>query len=527
MPSYKRASVAFGSLVGRRHKVENPISNPAAPPQWELANRKGEIQSDKPNLDSLSPLRAFITADASDMDRAKEEASKQDSQKPVSEIAKARKWLQKHVRSISVAMVTFISCLVANKLVATDMGFNGWLTLGVTGAVVSLLVGEVMAPCILLFLAVAFLLVCKVMTPRLAWSGFSKPLVVAIQMLLIVAKGLEESSLLSMAVKKLGKPTTLQGALVTILPLALTVSAFVTGLSGVTAIFAAAVIEWSKQIGVPAKRMLLPMNYAVMLGAATTLLGNSCNLILSSLQESMEPYQGRCVYFDVFMPARAGVPVAIVGLVVIICGAPFLPSDKIAADKLADKLKLFTATMRVPPGSTLVGKLVRDAGLNDLASDMFLVSITNQNNQTPVGVGPMSNQPHTLHRRQSLLQDAQPDLDAVEIHENDLLIFIGAWTAHLVPPTRIHLLIQLTFYVLPGSLGSLTTVLFRTSAKMLVVHGNNAAELDTSFAKRRLAVAVISPQSSLIDTSLAKASFSNDYGAAVIGVQRCCSALTT
>jgi hypothetical protein len=359
--SYKRASVAFGSLVGGRGRNREKViqvRNPAAP-DWVPAAKKEH--ADNPlhaNPEGLSPLRAFMVADS-------EKEHKEDTtpKRAVTESTKAQAWLRKRWIAFSIAMLIIVSCLVANELVETDMGLNGWLTIGVAGSVVCLLIAGVMTPCVLLFLAISVLLVCKVVTPNEAWAGFSKPLVVAVQLLLVIAKALQESTLLSILVKKIGKPKNLLSALLMLLPPALILSAFITGLTGVVAILTPVVIQWSKGIGIPAKRLLLPMNYAVMLGASTTLLGNSCNLILGSLQENMEPVDGRCAYFDVIMPARAGLPVAIAGLLTIILCAPYLPGNKLAADKLAEKLKLFTATMRVPPGSKLVGTCFCSLGL--------------------------------------------------------------------------------------------------------------------------------------------------------------------
>jgi di/tricarboxylate transporter len=162
----------------------------------------------------------------------------------------------------------------------------------------------------------------------------------------------------------------------------------------------------------------------------------------------------------------------------------------------------------------LAGKLVRSAGLNGLASDIFLVDVTcaesstniqqpsttnsqSYSQQLSTSIQPSTNiQQPTFLRRPSLLQDDKPnELDGLQLNANDLLHFIG-------------------------SLASLTTVLFRTDTSLMTVHGNDAAELDTSFAKRRLALAVISPESSLVGLSLASSDFSHQYGAAVVGVQR-------
>src|SRR3546814_15042178 len=59
-------------------------------------------------------------------------------------------------------------------------------------------------------------------------------------------------------------------------------SAFVNN-TPIVATVTAAVEHWSRRFGISPPQLLLPMNYATILGGMTTLLGTSTNLIVAGL----------------------------------------------------------------------------------------------------------------------------------------------------------------------------------------------------------------------------------------------------
>jgi len=125
----------------------------------------------------------------------------------------------------------------------------------------------------------------------------------------------------------------------------------------------------------PGSKFLLPLSYAAILGGVTTLIGTSTNLIVSSF---LEDATGRGLSFFDF--TAVGVVVTVLGLVVMLASARFLPEGKTEQIDINE----YVIEAEVSAESSLVGKSIAQNGLRDLEG-LFLVEIVRQHHLiTPV-----------------------------------------------------------------------------------------------------------------------------------------------
>jgi di/tricarboxylate transporter len=125
-----------------------------------------------------------------------------------------------------------------------------------------------------------------------------------------------------------------------------------TGLSAVlptttlVALAAPRVVTWCRRAGISASTYLMPLSYAAVLGGVLTVIGTSTNLVVSDLLVAAggEP-------LGVFEITAAGLPIAFVGVVVLILIAPLLLGDRRGRDEERSRSDhAYTLAMRVEPG---------------------------------------------------------------------------------------------------------------------------------------------------------------------------------
>ncbi len=119
----------------------------------------------------------------------------------------------------------------------------------------------------------------------------------------------------------------------------------------------------------PGSKFLLPLSYAAILGGVTTLIGTSTNLIVSSF---LEDATGRGLSFFDF--TAVGVVVTVLGLLVMLASARFLPEGKAEPMDINE----YVIEAEVSAESSLVGKSIAQNGLRELEG-LFLVEIVRQN----------------------------------------------------------------------------------------------------------------------------------------------------
>lgn len=338
------------------------------------------------------------------------------------------------------------------------MTADAWVVLAVLIGVVALLATDRCSTVVGLGAGLLLLLATGAIDDATALSGLGSPATATIAFLYIVAGGVAATGALSMLVDRLlfGR----RGSVPRLATAMAAMSALVPN-TPLVALAAPRAVRWSRSAGLSASRLLMPLSFASILGGVITVLGTSTNLVVSDLLEQADGES-----LGVFEITRVGLPVAVVGIVMMSLTVPFLLRDRVAAgESLRTAARDYQLQMIVAAGGPLVGRTVDDAGLRALGG-LYLAAVERDDRVVTV-------RPETR-------------LDA-----EDRLYFVG-------DVTRV--------VDLQGVAG--------------LVSAEQPHLLDAEGPGVRLYEAVVSGQSTLAGRTLKEAGFRSRYDAAVLAVHR-------
>ena len=337
------------------------------------------------------------------------------------------------------------------------MSSDAWIVLAVVIATMAVLVIDRVPSVVAMGGGLLVLLVTDATSDDAVLSGLSSPATATIAALYVVAAAIATTGALSGVLDKVlfGK----RGGVAQLGATTGAISAFVPN-TPLVALAAPRVIRWSRRNGVSASKLLMPLSFASVLGGVITLLGTSTNLVVSdSLQSSGDEALG------VFEITPVGLPVAVVGLIVMVLVAPRLLRERVAAGESASSARQFEGQMVVEAGGPLDGSTVADGGLRDL-DGIYLAALERDERTHPVAAGTV-------------------------LEPGDLLFFVGDI----------------------GRLVDLQEVVGLASAEQPHL-------LDTEGPGVRMFEAVVAGRSDLAGRTLKEAGFRARYGAAVLAVHR-------
>jgi di/tricarboxylate transporter len=218
--------------------------------------------------------------------------------------------------------------------------------------------------------AVLVLLVTRVISTEQALAGFANPALATVAALYVLARAMQRSDALGPALRVIiGRGAVWRVELARLLVASAGISAFVNN-TPIVAMLAPSVTEYADNRKVAPSRYLLPMVYAVSLGGTITLIGTSTNLVVSGLMTA-----AKMAPLGMFELTPLGIPVALVGVAMMILTAPLLLIDRQSArSALASAARDFAVSLTVIPGGPLDAKTVEAAGLRHLRG-VFLVEI--------------------------------------------------------------------------------------------------------------------------------------------------------
>jgi di/tricarboxylate transporter len=255
------------------------------------------------------------------------------------------------------------------------MSWQAWYTLAVTLVALWLLAREAYAPANIMLGAVIALLLGRVITPAEAFAGFGNSAPITVAALYILARGVERTGLMLPLLNAVLGRGERRGSLGRLTASSAAASAFLNN-TPLVAMLIPPVTDWAERTGQSPSRYLMPLSYAVILGGVVTLIGTSTNLVVSGL---LDAKTGRPM--GLFEITPFGLPVALVGVVVLIVTAPrLLPERRPARRDLGENLREFTVSMDVVRGGPLDGKTVEAAGLRNLQG-VFLAELERQGEQ--------------------------------------------------------------------------------------------------------------------------------------------------
>jgi di/tricarboxylate transporter len=249
------------------------------------------------------------------------------------------------------------------------MAWEAWVTLGVVAVMVGVLLTERVDPAVCVGVAVVGLYVVGIVDFGQAFGGFSNSAPVTVAALYVVAGAAEQTGALSRALATvLGSrpPRSERRAVLRVARVAAGGSGFVPN-TPLVALMIPTIEQWSRRHGISASRLLMPLSFAAVLGGVVTLIGTSTNLIVSGLLDDagLEP-------LGVFSITPVGLPVAVVGVVVLVVLSPVLLRRRTTPGEDLPNTREYTIDMVVTARSPLVGTRVAESPLVDLDGVMLV-----------------------------------------------------------------------------------------------------------------------------------------------------------
>ncbi len=251
------------------------------------------------------------------------------------------------------------------------MNWEIWLTASLLILMSIFLVLERIEIEILLLGTLLILMLCGIVPPTEAFSGFANEGVITIAMLFVVVGAISNSGLLSKLESILLGKAPGSIALKTLrmmLPVAF-VSAFINN-TPVVAMLIPIIRSWTEKYGVPVSKFLIPLSYAAILGGMCTLIGTSTNLVIFGMMKNHG-----LTNLGLFDISLIGVPLALTGILFIaFIGTHLLPSKSEPLIELGENTREFVIELKVTDEYEHIGKTVEQAGLRHLKG-LFLFQI--------------------------------------------------------------------------------------------------------------------------------------------------------
>ena len=300
------------------------------------------------------------------------------------------------------------------------------------------------------------LLVTGSIDDDVALSGLSSPATATIAALYVAAAAVSATGAMSWLLDRMlfgrgvGRMATAIATMSTVVPN-----------TPLVALAAPRVVRGSRRTGQSASKLLMPLSFASILGGVVTLLGTSTNLVVSDALRAAgaEP-------LGIFEITPIGLPVAVVGVMVMVIAVPLLLRDRTAAgESMRDSARRFQIQMLIDPDGPLARMSIERAGLRDLAG-VYLAAV----------------------ERGEQMVTARPD---TRLLGGDRLYFIGD-VSRIVDLQEI----------------------------VGLVSAEETHLLDTEGPGVRLYEAVVAGRSDLAGRTLKEAGFRARYGAAVLAVHR-------
>jgi len=132
------------------------------------------------------------------------------------------------------------------------------------------------------------LIVCGILTPEEAFSGFSSDIIVILASIFVISGALQRSGLIDAIGQRLFQFSgrSANRALFMLMSVVGGLSAFMNNTT-VTALFVGPVLSGSKKLKVSPSKLLMPMAYASILGGTCTLIGTSTNIAVNGYMKNI------------------------------------------------------------------------------------------------------------------------------------------------------------------------------------------------------------------------------------------------
>ncbi|MEL6558949.1 MAG: SLC13 family permease [Bacteroidota bacterium] len=260
------------------------------------------------------------------------------------------------------------------------MEINAVITLLIILSAVVLFATELISIDLVALLIIVALVLTGVITPEQGVSGFSNPATVTVAFMFVISAALLKTGALQYVTYGLTKvfESNFMLGMALMIALIAVVSAFVNN-TPVVAVFIPVMIQIAASSGISAKKMLIPLSFASIIGGSCTLIGSSTNILINGIVVG----EGLPA-ISMFQMAPLGAILIAVGVIyMVFVGIRLLPKGE--NKTLGDKFGMgdYIAEIELTDSDPSVGKMIMNAALvRDLSMDVMEVrrnkSIFNQ-----------------------------------------------------------------------------------------------------------------------------------------------------
>lgn len=310
------------------------------------------------------------------------------------------------------------------------------------------------------------LIASGIVEPQEGISGFSNEATITILALFILGAGLQNSGAINYFAKRIQKYFIASEwkVLAIIMIFTAVTSAFINN-TAIVIVLLPIMLRISRITHISLNKLLMPMSFAAMTGGATTIIGTSTNLVVSSI--SAESGYGR---FGIFEFTFIGVVMA-AGLILfmVTIGRKLIP-ERDRDDDLTEayNVKEFLTDLVIKKGSTLVGKRLKE----------------------------------TLFYK-------DPDIEILEIARDDGSIWM---------PDSVERLRENDSILIKGGVDDIVNITSGNGTKVLP--GIAFQDEDLEPPKMALVEVLITPNSKLADRKIKKIGFHENYNSILLAVHK-------
>ncbi|MEZ5376441.1 MAG: SLC13 family permease [Acidimicrobiales bacterium] len=254
------------------------------------------------------------------------------------------------------------------------MNADSWIFIAVVLVMFTALVSRRVSPAVGVVGALMALFLIGVIDSDQALQGFSNRAPVTIACMYVVAGAIDRTGALTPIVRSLTGARSTAAGLARVIGVSGIISSIVAN-TPVVAMLINPLVGWSGRQRISPSKVLIPLSYATLFGGMITLIGTSTNLVGSGVVSSLgeEP-------FGLLEPAKLGLPIAALGLVmVVVLGPRLLPDRGGRIDENVERP--FTVSLVVEPGGALDDATVQGGGLRNLPG-VFLVGLEREGELT-------------------------------------------------------------------------------------------------------------------------------------------------
>ena len=249
------------------------------------------------------------------------------------------------------------------------MSFDAWLTIGILTLTFGALLATKLPPATV-FLGALTLSVTFGLAPLdRSLAGFSNSGVLTIGALFMVAAGMYSTGAISLLSEKLiGRPKTMLGAQLKILPPIAIGSAFLNN-TPLVAMMIPVIDDLCRTTGLSKAKLYIPLSFASILGGMCTLIGTATNLIIAGLVlDAISNGAGgnaELQEITMFDPSKVAVPAMVLGLVLVMLTSRWFLSEARSSKAVAASRRCYGSEFTIPMGSMLAGQTLAAAGFSN------------------------------------------------------------------------------------------------------------------------------------------------------------------